>query len=310
MIKQSKLKVFLNFCIIVFLIVNIIGFAIGNFCYKQMCLRREIDSDNSKPVSRVLSKVYIEEDVSIMTRQGYRLRGTYIKNPKETKDTVILVHGLTRTRRSMLSTAKLYLEKGFNVLLYDSRNNGQSGGKDTTYGYFEKYDLDDWVNYIYMRNSGGNIGIHGRSMGAATVLLHSELNEDLKKVKFYVSDCAYSDLKDEFMYIVEKGNLVIPSEFFAFYGSLVTKIKSNFKYSDVSPRKAIKGVITPIMFIHGTKDKLVPISMCKELYNSKDKGLKDIYIPKNAGHGESFKYNKEEYRNRIYKFIDDVLGKK
>ncbi len=311
--NKSKLKVFLTFFLIAFMIVNFIGLSIGGFCHKQMCLRRGVNSEGNQPVSEVLNRnknrLYKEENVNIKTKQGYKLSGTYIKNPKETKDTVILVHGLMRTRRSMLSTARVYLEKDFNVLLYDSRNNGESGGEDTTFGHFEKYDLDEWVEYIAKRNPDGNLGVHGRSMGAATALLHSEINENSKNVKFYVSDCAYSDLKDEFIYVADKGNLSIPSSFFAFYASLATKIKSDFKYSDVSPKESVKNVTTPIMFIHGKKDELVPVSMCKELFNSKSKGLKDMYMPENAGHGESFKNNREEYTDRLYKFIDTALEK-
>lgn len=311
--NKSILKVFLTLCIIVFMVVNVVGFSVGSFCHKQMCLRRGIDDESSYTVSKVLgsnkNKKYEEEDINIISKQGYKLNGTYIKNPKETKDTAILVHGLARTRRSMLSTARLYLDKGFNVLVYDSRNNGQSEGKDTTYGHFEKYDLDGWVEYISKKNPEGNIGIHGRSMGAATALLHSELNEQHKKVNFYISDCSYSDLKDEFIYIAEKVNLTVPPELIAFCGSSVTKLKSDFKYSDVSPKKSVQNVNTPIMFIHGEKDEIVPVSMCKELFDSKSEGLKEIYIPENAGHGESFKNNKEEYKKRLYKFIDTALEK-
>ena len=254
------------------------------------------------------NKEYEEEDVILKVKQGYNLSGTYIKNPKETKDTVILVHGLVMTRRTMLSTARLYLDKGFNVLLYDSRNNGESGGKNTTYGYYESYDLDEWVKYVSERNPGGCIGVHGRSMGAATALLHSELNEKEKKVKFYVADCSFSDLKDEFLYVGGRLTAGLPLESIEFCASTVTKLKSGFKFSDVSPRKSVKNASTPILFIHGDKDELVPVSMCKELFNSKTKGLKDMYITPNARHGESFNSDKEEYRKRIYDFIDDVLA--
>lgn len=309
--KKSILKVFLVFFIIVFMLVNFIAFSIGDFCYKQMCLRRGVDDEKTDTVSKSLvsnrNKEYEEENISIKVKQGYKLSGTYIRNPKETKDTVLLVHGLALTRRTMLSTAKLYLDKGFNVLLYDSRNNGESEGEVTTYGYFEKYDLDEWVKYVSERNPGGCIGVHGRSMGAATALLHSELNEKHKKVKFYVSDCSYSDLKDEFLHVGRTLTVGLPLETIAFCASTVTKLKSGFKYSDVSPKESVKNASTPILFIHGEKDELVPISMCEELFNSKTKGLKDIYIAPNAGHGESFNSNRAEYKKRIYKFIDAVL---
>ena len=53
----------------------------------------------------------------------------YIKNPNKTKDTAILVR-FSRTRQNM-PNFKIYLDKGFNILVYDSRNN-EEWRKDTT----------------------------------------------------------------------------------------------------------------------------------------------------------------------------------
>ena len=46
------------------------------------------------------------------------------------------------------------------------------------------------------RYPNGNIGVHGVSMGAATALMHAEMNEVTHRVNFYVADSGYSDLEE------------------------------------------------------------------------------------------------------------------
>ena len=91
------------------------------------------------------------------------------KNPK---GTIIFLHGVADNKMSGLLLAKVFHDHNFNVLLYDSRAHGESGGRFCTYGYHEKYDVQKAIDEV--RKIGrvkniviGNIGVFGTSMGAA-----------------------------------------------------------------------------------------------------------------------------------------------
>lgn len=314
--KNRKLKkIILIPLIIIFICISALGFYNGNLVYIKACKEQ-----TSKGVSNMYNtykstfneerfKSLKKENVTIKSKYGYELKGIYMENPKKTKNSVVIVHGIKSSCWESMKYGDLYLDKGFNVLIYDSRYHGLSGGSDVTYGYCEKYDLDKCIDWLEEKNPGGIIGAHGESLGAATILLHSKINLSKNRVKFYVADCPYSNLKEllsnklnEELHIDNK----LVTDLLIFYSGAFTLFKSGFTYSSVSPRDSIKNVQTPIMFIHGEKDYYIPKKMSEEMYKIKP-GPKEIYIAPNSGHAQAYLYNKQEYRKKLYNFIDKYV---
>ena len=62
--------------------------------------------------------------------------------------TVILVHGLGGNRYTNYPLAEMFLQKGYNVLTYDQRSSNENTAQYTTFGYWEKYDLIDYIDYV------------------------------------------------------------------------------------------------------------------------------------------------------------------
>ncbi|PJI09358.1 MULTISPECIES: alpha/beta hydrolase [Clostridium] len=306
-------KVLLILFVIIFILVNSAGLYVGNIIYNKVCVmqfdRSQSSYNNFKSTFdyeryNLLNK----SDVFIQSDFGYKLSGTYIKNFVDTRKTVIIVHGITGSRWESMKYADIYLDLGYNVLIYDSRYHGTSGGSDITLGYFEKYDLNNCVKWVKKKTPGGIIGVHGESMGAATALLQSNMNEGTKDVSFYVVDCPFSDLPELFKDKLNdemKNHGALVAKAVVFYSSLIAFFKSGFSVYAISPIKAIDDVKTPIMFVHGADDDLIPPEMSVDLYVHK-KGPKYLYIAPNAGHAEAYLKNKVEYTNKVREFLVNI----
>jgi fermentation-respiration switch protein FrsA (DUF1100 family) len=309
-VMKKKHKVLIAIFIILAMITNLFGLYIGNIYYQKVC-RLNINpattgidyyksSFNYKRFTQMESY-----NVSIKSSFGYMLSATYIFNPKPTNNTVILVHGIGCDRWESMKYSDMYIDMGFNVLAYDSRDHGSSGGKDITLGFFEKTDLDNVVKWVKWVNPNAVIGVHGESLGAVTALLQAKLDQSEKNVNFYVVDSPYSDLW-ELMNIKLSSDLKLnfqpAAAFILFYANIVALKQSNFSLYAVSPITAISDIKTPIMFIHGSNDTFIPASMSLELYLRK-KGPKGIYISPGAEHAMSYFTNKEEYTTKVKQFL-------
>ncbi len=78
-----------------------------------------------------------KHEVTFHSPYGYDLSGTWLPLTGS-KKTIILLHGFPYTRVGMIKYIPLFRSRGFNVLIYDQRFFGRSGGPFTSYGYLRK----------------------------------------------------------------------------------------------------------------------------------------------------------------------------
>jgi hypothetical protein len=177
------------------------------------------------------------------------------------RQTVILVHGLGGNRYSNYPLAELFLEEGYNVITYDQRSSNENTAKYTTFGYWEKYDLLDWVNYVLEQAPGQEVGIWGASYGGATAGLALGYDGMDDKVDFLILDSPVSSM--EWMVEQEMINMDvgIPVSYMTWCGNLVNKLKLGFTYQDADVAKAMKKVKTPVLIINSKRDSLTPYFM-------------------------------------------------
>lgn len=97
-----------------------------------------------------------------------------IEKQNEILPCLIYMHGNSSARVEALPQLSLILSLGATMVAFDFAGSGQSEGDYVSLGYFEKDDLDCVIEHL--RNSGkiSTIALWGRSMGAATALLHGE----------------------------------------------------------------------------------------------------------------------------------------
>lgn len=242
-----------------------------------------------------------KEEIYINSEYGYKLHGLYFPNG-DSKKTIIICHGFTYTLYGSIKYMDIFYKKGYNVLVYDNRYHGISGGVNCTFGYYEKYDLKSFVDWVIERNGEESyIGTHGESMGAAIVLLHGAIDN---RLAFIIADCPYQSVREQFKYRL-KTEYRLPSFPVLNISSLITKLKIKAFYKDISPLSIIDKIKTPILFIHGDSDKYIPYSHSVNLYNKKN-GPKMLYLAKGADHAKSYCVDKEEYEKKVNEFLDGI----
>lgn len=131
------------------------------------------------------------DDVSFETADGVTLKGWWVPAPGA-RGSVVLVHGLNRTRIEMVRKVPFLHEAGWNALLFDLRHHGESGGSVSSFGHFEARDVRAAADLARSR-SPGPVVLWGVSLGAATVMLAAAEDPGVAAV---VCDSSYRSLPD------------------------------------------------------------------------------------------------------------------
>jgi uncharacterized protein len=240
-----------------------------------------------------------KEEVWVNSPFGYRIKAVFVE-PHETKWYVVFCHGVTECKWSSIKYMNLFLQRGFNAVIYDHRRHGESGGKTTSYGHYEKYDLQAVIHTL-LRKRGPDVrfGIHGESMGAVTMLLYAGMFEDC--AQFYIADCPFSDFEEQLLYRMKK-EYKVSSRLLLSLTDRLLRLRDRYSVKDVSPRRIVDRISAPVLFIHSEKDDYILPSMTKELYERK-KGPKQLFLATDGVHAEALFKNREAYEQAIDQFL-------
>lgn len=226
----------------------------------------------------------------------------YVNDPKAPFD--ILFHGYkSGSIKDFSGGINLSLKNGHNVLLVDQRAHGDSEGNIISFGINERFDVVSWVNYLIDRF--GNeilIGLYGISMGAATVIMASELDLP-KNVKLVVADCPFSSAEDIIIKVTSETKC--PLFLLKMFLPMSAKILGKFNIRASSAVKAAKNAKVPILLIHGKGDDLVPFSMSEKIKGNNDKVE---FHPFDCNvHGLSYIFETEKYEQLVKDFNEKHL---
>jgi len=217
----------------------------------------------------------------------------------------IILHGVTSNHKALMDIAYMYSEMDYNVLLWDSRNHGDSEGENISYGYYEKYDLKAVVDW--MRNEYGEkikIGMHGVSMGSSILLSYATGVRD--DCSFYIADCPYSDFKKQ-IFNLSKSTIKMPDfiiSIIMFFTQFFVKLIFKFDIGKVNIIDKMHRVENPVLFLNCRDDDYIDPSMTQELYDKCISEKKSITWFEEGKHGGAFGKNREAY----IKAVDDFLN--
>jgi fermentation-respiration switch protein FrsA (DUF1100 family) len=217
--------------------------------------------------------------------------------------TILLVHGLGDNRYSNYPLAEYFLEKGYNVITYDQRSSNENTAKHTTFGYWEKYDLIDWVNYVEQQAPGQKIGIWGASFGGATAGLalgHESMDE---KIDFLIMDCPVSSMEWMVEQEMRRMEIGIPVSYMTWCGNVINILKLGFTYRDADVANAMNDVKTPVLIINSKSDSTTPYFMGKGIYDAIPENNREIWTVEDSEHCEMWIDHNQEYCNELEEFL-------
>jgi pimeloyl-ACP methyl ester carboxylesterase len=131
------------------------------------------------------------EDVSFRSGDGTELKGWWVP-AAPSLGSVVMVHGLNRSRIEMVKRVPFVHARGWSTLLLDLRHHGASGGEATTFGVKEKDDVKAAAHFARER-AAGPVVLWGVSLGAASAVLAAA--ED-PGVKGLICDSSFRSLDD------------------------------------------------------------------------------------------------------------------
>lgn len=308
---------YLIILIIIAILVIVFFLATGLYIFKSTVTRELHDIEKSYTryvennlFDEALYNSASKEDITLKSFDGLNLTSTLIMNENPTNKFIVLVHGVSICYVGSLKYFDIFYKNGFNLLIVNQRRHGKSEGKYSTYGFYEKYDVNMWIEYLKSRFGNDIIlGLHGESMGAGTVMETIPLNDS---IKFVIEDCGYSNFHELIGFQIThayKNRLVRkilrPSLIFA---NFFMKTKAKFSMKKIVPIDIVASTSLPMMFIHGKEDYFVPWYMAVDLYKAKTKGYKELYLVEGAKHAEALEVNKIIYEKKIMTFIEKALS--
>ena len=234
------------------------------------------------------------------TVDGVRLFARYY-HVRDGAPVMIQCHGYRgHALRDFCGGNKLARESGLNTLVIDQRAHGESEGKTITFGVKEKCDVRDWAYYVSRRfGEGTDIFLAGISMGAAAVLMASELDMPAQ-VRGVIADCPYSDQLEIIKKVgAERG---FPPAATVRLVKLAAKIWGGFTLEGRTALDAVAHTNLPVLLIHGDDDRFVPCEMSRAL-DAACASEHELHVFPGAAHGMSYMVDTPRYCRIVNDFV-------
>lgn len=246
------------------------------------------------------------ERITIKSHRNKELVG-YLTSPAEKSNVfVVFAHGHhTDHNGDPANFLQYYIEKGYNFLAMDHVSCGESKGSFTGFDYFEHKDCLLWIDYLTERfGKEIKIILHGVSMGGATVC--KMISKVPSQVKLAIADCPYTSATEEFETVVKGAGIKNPKPFVKVFNA-ANRCIAGYDLDDTEVRGSVLQARTPMLFVHGDNDGLVPTEMGIELFELCPTP-KDLFIVEGAGHADSIRVNEIGYHAKLDEFIEKYLG--
>jgi fermentation-respiration switch protein FrsA (DUF1100 family) len=244
------------------------------------------------------------ENINFTTSDNIKIKGWFIPCAGSTK-TIFLMHGWGQNRGDIFKYTYILRDWGFNLVYFDFRAMGESGGSGSSIGYLETKDIEAAVKYIKAARPAAceSIGLYGVSMGAAAAVYYAAKNKNIKCLVCEASYFSYNRVVARWAWINKRMPYfpVIPLVLF------FIRRRLGFDPEQYSPAYNVGALAgRPLFIIHGRSDNLVPAVNATKLFKAAGEP-KELWIIPGAKHNQCAEIGGEEYRYRLVQFFTKNL---
>ena len=240
---------------------------------------------------------YKEVWLSVATskNQTEKIFGWWIPQTVATAGVVLFLHGASGNMAAQEKSCNLervvrLYHLGFSVFMIDYRGYGNSTGRFPTEATVYEDASIAW-NYLTQEKgfSPKEIFIYGYSLGGAIAV---NLCLQQPKAAGLIAESCFTCIKDmaKHRYKIQ----IFPLKL------LITQ-----KFDFINKVKSIK---VPVLFIHGMKDQVIPITMSERLFAAAPEPKKLLLMP-NAGHNNLAQVDSDRYLKALQEFFTNHLIK-
>ena len=244
------------------------------------------------------------DNVYFTTEDKVNIKGWFIPYDGAEK-TIILMHGWGMNRSDILKNTYFLHDLGFNLLYFDFRALGESGGKVSSIGYLETRDVRAAIKYLKETRpeSCKKIGLYGLSMGAMVAICEGASNPQISCVAAEASYYSFRRVVSRWAWVHHK----VPS--FPIIPIVLHYIRRDLHVNPerYSPKYNIGKIAPrPVFIIHGRYDSIVPAAQAKLLFKRAG-DPKEIWLVPGAKHNKCAEVGGFEYKQRLSDFFRRYL---
>jgi hypothetical protein len=217
---------------------------------------------------------------------------------------VILFHGYSAEKTSLLREATAFLDLGASVMLVDFRGSGGSSESYTTVGVHEAEDVAAAVRYARRHLSHSNVFLFGQSMGAAAILraVHEHAIQPDAVILEAVFDTMLNTVRNRFR------AMQVPSfpsaELLVFWSGR----QWGFDGFQHNPSDYASSVHCPVLLMHGAHDPRVSITEGRRVFEAVS-GTKEFVTFDQSGHESYLSTHAIQWRTAVEGFIKRIENK-